>query len=212
MAFEPIRGKGVNRARVCCDFCDRSEVMTCGYVRGSDPGKTIPNARQLFKKISKRGWSVIKGKVRCPSCEASRKVVRMIKAKTKPQVVADPPREPTRAQNREIMVLLGDVYDAEQERYRRGDTDETVAEVLEVMPGWVARLREEFFGPAGGNEDMVALADDLRSFIVAAGDVRQKAQGQIAALEAEIRQAEKHLVRLGEIEKAVGPRLLARAG
>ncbi|MBL3587737.1 hypothetical protein JMM61_20710, partial [Rhodovulum sulfidophilum] len=45
-------------------------------------------------------------------------------------------RQPSREQRREIVDMLREVYDPEAERYRRNDTDATVADVLGVMPGW----------------------------------------------------------------------------
>jgi len=126
---------------------------------------------------------------------------------TDKDAVADTsPREPTRQQRRDIMDLLADVYDVSAERYRQGDTDETVADVLGVMPGWVAQLREDFFGPSGANHDMQALADEVAAAIAA----DQKALKQIDQMAALVRARTETLKtlqsRLQGIEAAVGPR------
>jgi len=134
----------------------------------------------------------------------------MVDRKPVPQESNDTPRQPTRAQNRDIMDLLVEVYDVNQERYRQGDTDETVADVLNVMPGWVARLREEFFGPAGGNEEMAALAEQLTNFVENAEAVRSDAAKRLAELDRVVQQAKDYQKRLGAIETAVGPRLMAQ--
>ena len=34
-----------------------------------------------------------------------------------------------------------------------------------VMPGWVAEIREEFFGPDGGNGEMDALLAEMRAWV-----------------------------------------------
>ena len=73
------------------------------------------------------------------------------------------PREPTREQKREIMAMLDVAYDTNAGRYKGKDTDKTVAEALGggIMPGWVEAIREEFFGPAGGNEEILKLEADI---------------------------------------------------
>ncbi|WP_233544935.1 hypothetical protein [Pseudooceanicola sediminis] len=123
---------------------------------------------------------------------------------------AQPPRAPTKAQKREIIELLHDVYDAGKECYRRNDTDETVASVLEVMPGWVTALRKEFFGDGGGNEEMTALAGDLESFLTSAKAAQSECEQKAQALATEIARVEQLRKRLAGIEGAVGPRLLSR--
>jgi len=118
-------------------------------------------------------------------------------------------RHPTRAQKREIMDLLETCYDTEQERYRQGDTDDTVAEVLKVMPGWVEQIREEFFGPDGGNENIedlvLRLAEmerELKAAIQGIGQQRTKAEIKLAEVST-------MRVELDRIKKAVGPRKVA---
>ena len=125
--------------------------------------------------------------------------------------VEDLPREPTRAQKREIMDMLETAYDVEGERYTGGDTDETVAEVLKVMPGWVAQIREDFFGPAGGNEDMAALKIELQAFSEEATKKLKACTEANDALIAVMQRAKDYKVRLAKIEDAVGKRVMKRA-
>ena len=140
-------GKGQPRKKAVCECCDREEVISSP--KGAEGHAT--------KKIQQMGWTLIGKVMRCPNCEAKRKVEDMSQ-KAKENV---PLRQPTRAQIREIVSLLDDVYDVKSERYLRGDTDETVAEVLGVLPGWVVAERERAFGPAGGNEDLDALVAEV---------------------------------------------------
>ncbi|WP_242407066.1 hypothetical protein [Phaeobacter sp. S60] len=129
------------------------------------------------------------------------------KVQTQPET-----REPSRAQKREITDMLDAVYDTDGERYKAGDTDDTVADVLDVMPGWVAQLREEFFGPAGSNEDMAQLAKDVCDFLKSATEQRKAISQYAHRLDAEIGTGQKMLERLKKIEGALGPRVLSKVG
>ncbi|ANB34700.1 hypothetical protein M2324_003765 [Rhodovulum sulfidophilum] len=212
MSIRAIKGKGVNRARVVCDGCGREEVVTCNYLHR--PGRVwVPDAGQINRKMIGQGWAEVKGKLHCPACEAKRKATGMAKTTTAPASNPDGAlRQPTRAQKREIMDLLEGVYDTTAERYRQGDTDATVAEVLGVMPGWVAEIRDAFFGPDGGNEDiagalgrMEALERDMRA-------VAEEAARQRAAAEKKLAELSVLKVELDRIRLAVGPRALRKAG
>ena len=99
-----------------------------------------------------------------------------------------PPREPTREQRRQILSLLEVSYDVEAGRYKGADTDKTLAETIGggVMPGWVAHLREEFYGPAGGSEELDRLAEEVAALHAAA----QAATDRLAALCEAVRTAE----------------------
>lgn len=162
MSFEPIRStRGQPRMRCGCEDCDRTEVVCADHARNERSGNS-----QAAAKVQKQGWSYIHKHLRCPTCEAKRKVVKM---PVKSAETVAPLREMTKKQRFEIIGLLVSVYDLDAKRYTGGDTDSTVAEVLGVMPGWVATVREEEgFGPDGGNEDIEALVSDLDEWRAAA--------------------------------------------
>lgn len=206
MAFEPIRDtRGQPRIRSICDDCGRDEVVCADHAKGDG---------QAVQKLQKMGWSYVSKRLRCPACEAKRKVVHMSETKARKSAPAatEAPREPTKMQKRQIMELLGEVYDTEQERYRRGDTDETVADVLDVMPGWVEQIREEFFGGAGSNEDMAALADKIAKLdgaIAGALHDHEAVSKRLGAMRDELKAIKS---KLEKVETAVGPRVLARGG
>jgi hypothetical protein len=195
---------GAPRATAHCDIpeCDRTEVIPCAYHRVGN-GRAEPDQKQAHAKLQGQGWSYVKGKLRCPSCEAKRKVV--------PMKAVEAPREPTRAQKREIMDMLETAYDVENERYTGGDTDDTVADVLKVLPGWVAQIREEFFGPAGGNDDMAALRIELEQFITDGEKQIKAGETWVASMSRAVERARDYKTRLAGIERAVGPRVMKRA-
>jgi len=204
----PHKG-GAGRAKIVCDDCGRDEVIPCSYVGSANAssGNARPNESQARAKALQMKWSFIKGKLRCPSCDAKRKVVPMKPAT--PATTATP--EPTKRERIQIISMLSECYDLDAERYTGGDTDETVADVLGVRPGFVSIIREAEFGPAGVNEDMAALKIELEAAI-------KDAEARVIEVEAKAKSASAAVAvmhglreRLGKIETAVGKRVMARA-
>jgi uncharacterized Zn finger protein (UPF0148 family) len=208
MAVLKIKGPGVPRAKGKCDECSREEILSCDYVRGNS-GSWTPNEGQMHAKLVGHGWELFKGALLCPKCKAERKVVKMNPASAPKEAEAEAPPEPTRPQKRAIMDLLEEVYDTKSECYRRGDTDDTIAAVLEVRPGWVSKLREEFFGPAG-NEDMGKLQDDLNALSDMLTAAVRQATDDLGKLRSGLGEVEKMQARLSGIEVAVGARVMSR--
>jgi len=222
MAVNPVsREGGVTRAEVNCDTCDRSEVVACEYVMGGRRAERVPNESQARAKVMGMGWTYIKNKLRCPSCEAKRKVIQMpIK-----EVKTETPREPTKRQRIEIFTMLADVYDIDAGRYMQGDTDDTIADVLGVMPGWVAKIREAEFGPDGSNQSIEELTQKIDAMVKEIAGIRgdceamrKDAQTVIAAADVAMTSADRKLAEvsamkadLDRIKKAVGPRILKQA-
>lgn len=206
MGIKAIDGTGVNRANVICDECGRSEVQTCDYHRQAN-GEWVPNEGQIKKKIASHKWGVIKGKFTCPSCVAKRKMENM--EKTKIKAVPDAPRSPTPKQRIAIFAMLAEVYDLDAQRYTGGDTDDTVADVLGVMPGWVAQIREAEFGPAG-NEDIAALMAEMSEWKDKADASLGEAIRAVDACKADFAKVGEYKDRLAKIEKAVGQRIMSR--
>lgn len=211
-----IEGKspsgGAPSATAHCDMagCDVTEIVACAYQRGPRSGQAVPDAGQVHKKLSNQGWSFIKNKLRCPDCEAARKVVPM-KSFEELEMPKDL-REPTKTERREIMLMLSEVYDTDQERYRQGDTDDSVAEVLNVMPGWVSEIREDLFGPDGGNEDIESLELKIAEFRAEATKLLDEATKANQAVVRTLEQAKDFQSQLDKIKKAIGPRNVKKAG
>ena len=70
-----------------------------------------------------------------------------------PLTVVEPPREPTRDQKRAIMEEISGSYDTKKQGYIGSISDHSIAHKLAVPRAWVAEIRDEFFGPAGDNEE-----------------------------------------------------------
>lgn len=213
--IQAIRGKGVNRANAVCDGCGREETVTCDYERTAACDWT-PNEGQITKKLIGQGWAVVKGKLHCPGCEAKRKIENRQEAAMKASnVTVAPIREPSREEKRQIMSLLEVSYDADAGRYKGADTDQTVAAAIGggVMPGWVAEIREEFFGPDGGNGEMDALLAEMRDWVKAREREKHNATVHLEAAQATLRECDAKIAevsgfakRLDAIRAAVGPK------
>ena len=206
--------KGIRspKARIICDDCGTTEIVTNDYERVGRNNSWKPNEGQAIRKAQGMGWEYVKGKLRCQPCAAKRH------HKPKEAPVAENVtaiRQPTREQRRQIMDLMGVAYDTGAGRYMAGNTDQTIAEEIGggVMPGWVAEIREQFFGADGGNDDMATLAADLAAW---QADMEAKAKAMhdmISAATADLRafnegrgRAAEFLARIEKIKAAVGPK------
>jgi hypothetical protein len=210
--IEAVPGVGVNKARVVCDTCKLVEIVTCDYL-----GPTTPAEGQVMRKITAKGWVNVKGrKLRCPKCEQDRKDwMKLAQGQVKPAPSEAAPREPTREQKRDIMAMIEACYDTAAGRYTGGYTDQKVADEMKagILPGWVADLREAFFGPDGGNDDMERLRADILAFMDSAAKIaenvaagHQKTVQDLRALNEARDTAKGFLSRIDAIRAAVGPK------
>ena len=214
--------KGASRrpyAEVTCDHCGFSENFRADYEKVSSDRFEVKEG-QVLMKATHKGWSNIKGSLRCPECEAKRRdAAKPQKEITVKNVVNLPiteePRQPSRDQKREIIALLNEVYDTKAGRYTGGETDKTVAETIGggVMLGWVAQVREDLFGPDGGNDDLVELRDEVQAAIYECTAVAKQCQEDIEKAANSLKNyngvREKLvdiLTRIDKLKKAVGPK------
>ncbi len=117
-------------------------------------------------------------------------------------------RHPTREQKREISQMLDSVYDTKAGMYQGRETDQTVASAMGggIMPGWVAAIRDEFFGPSGENGDMAALKFTLEQHIKKWEASEKVMVETLEAGRASVIDTRKQLARLDAIKAAVGPK------
>lgn len=168
MTIKAIRGpRGEEQAFCTCDDCNREKTIPARhgdsrrFIKGGAPVVTLHSEAHVIDALKDLGWSHIKNRLRCPACTKARS--------DKPKEVtvtttAELTRQPTQAQEVDIIVALSSVYDRKAKRYAGTETDRTVAEVIGggCMPGWVARIRSEKFGPAG-NEEAEAIRAEIET-------------------------------------------------
>jgi hypothetical protein len=122
---------------------------------------------QLVKSMQQHGWRVSGNRVTCPNCIANERFSLKKKEtdmQTQEKVVQDI-RKPTPEDRRKIMAELNDCYDIEVGCYAVGETDQTIADRLKVMRGWVTEIRTQFFGESGANDEMLNVRNALDGLI-----------------------------------------------
>lgn len=232
----PERGKFPTPSSVeaVCDECGLIVVERCKLVRKG--GDWNADEGQVINRLVGQNWTFVRKVLRCPGCEAKRRVKAKAPALTVvpqmaaamrqpiPQraaiaIIADavrvtslvvaaaraiPPEprpepgkepvmpelvtataallpQPTREQRRLIMEALSVAYDVKENRYFSNDTDVTVAKMLGggIRAGWVAEVRDEFFGSDGGNSEMAELRAEIDKMKRAIADMVKEGQSLI---------------------------------
>ena len=117
-------------------------------------------------------------------------------------------RQPTREQKRQIMSLLEVSYDTEAGRYKGGDTDKTIAETIGggCMPGWVAQLREDFFGPDGANDQLEKAIQSVVDALTKATKAEAEASRIVAEISPVIADLKAMKSSLDGIRSSFGPK------
>lgn len=195
------RSTGSPKAIAKCDDCGHAQYETCDYERRSN-GSWEPNVGQVLHRLTKHGWSHVKGTLRCMSCTLKHKAEKPMSEKVTPL------RQPTREQKRQIIELLGEVYDTAAERYRAAESDVTVADAVGggCMFGWVAEIRDELFGPDGRNEELENLRGDIAVWKETADALSTKAHIAIKAFDKDREKVAEFQKRIDALVKASGPR------
>lgn len=178
MTITPFRDtKGQPGATVKCDGCGATIEIKVQHerTRGGPDKVHLGNAA---RKLLDMGWVASAARQTCPQCAAAKRAKPKEEPMTTPTIPA--PAEATREQKREIMLMLQEVYDTEKQRYKGEETDKTVAHALGIERwGWVSKIREELFGPAG-NEAGDKLLAEVKAKIQQADDLILATENQIA--------------------------------
>lgn len=181
------------------------------------------NKGDVVTKLQKHGWSYTSKGLLCPECATAKAPAKTPKPHPKESVIvtqlpktdALAVRQPTREQRRQIVDLLGTCYDTKAERYIGTDTDKTVADCIGggVLFGWVAQVREEFFGPNGGNGEMEEVLQAIKTQRAALDAIQGTVDSVVQMLNGAASSLDKayaHLAilerRLDAIKTAVGPK------
>lgn len=180
---------------VKCEHCGTEERMQINNKPAEDGWVT--------KSFQRKGWYVGRDRKHdlCPDC-ARKPVVLTTKPTTpeepepmkpvlavvkEPTMAADPPREMGIEDRRIVFEKLNEVYLSKTEGYSNGWTDLRVAQDLGVPTSWVAKVREDFFGPVKTNAEAVALHTAIKDM-----------QGTLADMDKSIANAEQLLKSIRE--------------
>lgn len=196
-------GAAVLRYRLTCGSCGRTEALGKQNMGDSTAQEQVP------KKFEARGWEVGSRQNgrddRCPACVARaaeqrrRAKLTIVTTQGEPAMSvtapkAEPPREMDRTDRRLIIEKLSEVYIDEERGYDTGWSDSRIAEALGVPRAWVAKLRDENFGPARSEE--------VTRFLAEAETVRTEARDLRRDFEALSKRMAELSDRAGRIERA----------
>jgi hypothetical protein len=192
-----------------CDDCGLEQQERADYERKTTGGYALIEG-PVLQRLTKHGWSLVKGKLRCLACELARK------AEGKSEMTAEPTpplRQPTREQKRQIIDMLSVAYDTKAERYKGTDSDITVADAIGggCMFGWVASIREELFGPDGRNEAAEILMAEIKVWREIADKLSNDVHASLKKFDDAIGKVADLQRRLEALIKASGPRARAAA-
>lgn len=154
-----IDNKGLTAAICQCDVCGQEAKERAKFHHGKTAADRQMDEGQVRQRLQHKGWTYIKGVLRCPTCEQARKPI----IEEAIVVQAQPKTEPTREQMRQINAMLEAVYDIDAQRYTGKETDITVAEALgtDFMVEWVASVRDRFYGPEGNNAEVAEIMAEI---------------------------------------------------
>ena len=170
MSIVPTYKDGKELALITCDTCGAKEEVVCMHgtntrtarKRSNGPKTTIAlqNNKTVLQKLLKLKWKVYSTRQICGFCVDKAKEEKMVRQTAKIEKL-EPNRKPSREQKREIMLMLQTVYDFENQRYTKSETDKTVADALGegTLWGWVREIREDMFGPDGNEENMLTVGE-----------------------------------------------------
>jgi hypothetical protein len=203
--------RGLPHVTCRCDECEAEVIIRCAHLtKDRERTKFAVDEGQAIIKLRSNGWSFVKNTLRCPKCEENRKEKNVSKEPTvvtlTPPVVP-PLRQPTREQKRLIVAALDDAYDMTNLRYKGLETDKGIAEMLGdgTMPGWVAAVREDMFGP-DGNEEMSDLAGEVKDWMNKVDIELATIKAALVAIEQSRGEVKKYQDRLFKIAAAIGPK------
>jgi outer membrane murein-binding lipoprotein Lpp/predicted Fe-S protein YdhL (DUF1289 family) len=213
--IDPVKHHGRELARCTCDECQAVLEFpamhgTMGGTRKVEP--VLQNKGSVTKAYQAKGWAMIGRKLVCAECQEKRRETSrwlLTASKEKPAMTnVESIRQPTREQKRQITEMLTDCYDTKAGRYTGTETDKTIAEAIGggCMFGWVDAIREDMFGPDGGNEEHTAIATALLELSAKADTLETVVQAVMRDLKAVRTDVRAMQERLASVVKAVGPK------
>lgn len=154
----------------------RLQCSSCGAHEEWDVANRVPPER-VRKYYLAKGWSLA-GRPRCPACQSRKKEPKPMATVTNIEPKATAPiaanTDAARKNKRLVIVTLEDCYNETKRRYNDGHSDATVAKELDLVPGFVALVREEFYGKMAEPSEITELRAKLSELTTAAADLSAK--------------------------------------
>lgn len=132
---------------------------------------TVHDPRIAVSRAHKAGWQTGKQLV-CPTCREQAKrdktAAKVATKKEEVQVMATQPEQekpvPSDAAKRAkrlVYMALEDYYDDARKAYKAGHSDASIAKEIGVAEAFVAKIREEDFGPIAEPAEITALRNQI---------------------------------------------------
>lgn len=169
------------------------------------------------RQLAQRGWRLARRKATCPDCVNKEKPVSShlvtraeLSAEPLPRQPAAPPpavaavapeREATpdaKRVHRTVMEALMSVYDDDAKRYTGGYTDARVAEETGAALAYVAKVREDYFGPIAEPAEIEELRAELKGLREGISSINETYNRAIKALETRAGEIEATIVKLAQ--------------
>lgn len=175
MSITAIKGRrGEEQAFCTCEDCGGEVTVSARHGSGQGgrgkPVMTLHSEAAVVETLRKQGWTYVKHRLRCDKCSKKKadpvpetELSTIInKQKEAAMTVKTAPREMSQETRLDIMEALFAAYDRKAKRYTGTETDASVANAIGggCMPGWVAQVRQDNFGPAG-NEEAEAIRAEI---------------------------------------------------
>jgi len=146
--------------RLCCSHPNCKETFNMKKKGVLKPPEAV------CRMAKNKGWlpDLKKGGHLCSIHNPNSEDQKPMAHTTRPLPKASPtPREMTVQDRRTIFREIDDCYDESRQAYVFEVTDKTIAEKLKMPWGWVAKVREENFGPAGPDPRIGQIIDRLET-------------------------------------------------
>lgn len=218
MQAVPHQGRQIRGAVISCGHCGATKTLPINRIADSTPRDQEKLEEQFAKKkFAAMGWLVGKKDTahRCPGCYSAIKSRQAVKnstnrenvvtlhpnpepASAKSSAIGQTAREMLREDRGIILAKLVEVYGDEKTGYGDGWTDKKVSEHLGVPRAWVAKLREENFGPEG-NEEIRAVVAEAEKLLAEMRDIAGAIEvhgARFNALRTKAEQIEKSLLQI----------------
>jgi hypothetical protein len=168
-----------------------AQVITCSECGGVDAlsaHKGRKMAEHVAGTFTQRGWIVgAVGKHLCPACIGRRRAARknerekatMAKEAEKESAKTPPERSPeASASIADMYLILSDAYDRAAKNYRPGWSDARIAKETGLSLAFVARRREDAFGPVVIDTTFEDFATELAGIASALVDIAREHEAQ----------------------------------
>lgn len=153
-------------------FVARVECAQCGARDEWVVANKAPPADILAKHFTQKGWNIRKRPI-CPACNAPQKKEPDMNnvAPIKPEPAPTPAARASRA---EAVTAIVTYFKVAEGRYDEGWSDERIAKETGLPEAWVAKRRDEDFGPIKEPSEFAEVRAEAKALASEIGKLQEK--------------------------------------